>query len=67
MLARTAATYASSEFFAVKPAAADDPPLWQHVEPARPIECPDQDEAYFDVIMRIRCHRPVRRLHLSHN
>jgi hypothetical protein len=58
MLARTPVTQASSEFFAGKPAAADDPLLWQHVEQARPIECPDQDEGYFDMIMR---YRPIRR------
>ena len=61
MLARTAATHASSEFFAVKPAAADDPLLWQHVEHAPPFECPDQEEGYFDMIMRVVRHRPVRR------
>ena len=49
MLARTPIMQASSEFFAGKPAAA---------EQARPIECPDQDEGYFDMIMR---HRPIRR------
>ena len=36
------------------------------VEQADP-EYPSQDEAYFDVIMRVRHYRPVRRLHLSHN
>ena len=32
------------------------------IEQANP-ECPHQDETYFDVIMRVRRHRLVRRLH----
>ena len=58
MLARTPITQVTSVFFAGKPAAADDPLLWQPVEQAPPIECPDQDEGYFDMIMR---YRPIRR------
>ena len=62
MLARTPITQVTSAFFAGKPAAADDPLLWQPVEQAPPIECPiecpDQDEGYFDMIMR---YRPIRR------
>ena len=46
------ATHGFSEFIAGKmTASADDRVLWQHVEQARLIECPDQDEAYFDMIM----------------
>jgi hypothetical protein len=58
-------------------AAADDPALWRHVHQAEPLErntggmlhgrSPHQTEAYFDVIMRIRRRRPVRRLHPLHN
>ncbi len=58
MLARNPVTQASSDFFAGKPGAADDPLPWQHVEQTRPIESPDQDEGYFDMILR---HRPIRR------
>ena len=54
MLPRTFATHASSEFFPCKPTGADDPDLWQH---APPIECSDQDEGYFDFIMRVGRHR----------
>ena len=60
MLARTSAMHTFSEFFVGKPTAAD-PDLWQHVEHAPPIECPDQDEGYFDIIMRFGPRRPVRR------
>ena len=58
MLPPAAATHNSSKITALT-AAAD-------IEQANP-ECPYQDEAYFDVIMRVRRHRPVRRFHLSHN
>ena len=58
MLTPAPATREFSEFIALT-APAD-------VKQADP-ECLYQDEAYFDVIMRVRRHRPVRRLHLSHN
>ena len=62
MLARASVTHGFSEVIAGKMmAASDDPVLWQHVEHVQPIECPDQDEGYFDMIMRVRRHRPVRR------
>ena len=65
MLARTFVTHA--ELITGKPAAADDPLLSRHAEQAELLECPDQDEAYFDVIMRVRHSRPVRRLHPLYN
>jgi hypothetical protein len=58
MLAPAPSTHDSSKIPALT-AAADVP----QADP----ECPYQDEGYFDVIMRVRRHRPVRRLHLSHN
>ena len=51
MLARTAATHASSELFAGEPA--DNSPS--------PLIAPDQDEGYFDMIMRVPRHRPPER------
>ena len=39
-----------------KPAAAL---LWGDLEQAPPLELPDQDKGYFDMIMRFRRHRPV--------
>jgi len=57
MLAPDPSTHNSSKITALT-AAADVP---------QDPECPYQDEAYFDVIMRVRRRRPVRRLHLSHN
>jgi hypothetical protein len=62
MLTPHSVPHGFSEFIASKmTASADDRILWQHVEQARLIECPDQDEAYFDMIMRVRRHRPARR------
>ena len=53
-----------SEFIARKmTAAADNHFLWRHVEQEL-LEFPYQNKAYFDVIMRLRFHRPVRRLPL---
>jgi hypothetical protein len=66
MLTLAPATHDISELIAGKMmAAADNPVLSQHVEQAQLLECPQQNEAYFDVIMRVRRRRPVRRLHLS--
>ena len=50
MLARTAATHASSEFFADKPA--DNSPFGSRPNKPSPLKAPDQDKGYFDMIMR---------------
>lgn len=52
MLARTAATHASSEIFAGKPA--DDFPFGSTSSKSSASNAPDQDEGYFDMIMRVR-------------
>jgi len=59
MLARTAATHASSEFFADKPA--DNSPFGSRPKKPSSLKAPDQDEGYFDMIMRVRRHRPPER------
>ena len=59
MLARTAATHASSEFFADKPA--DNSPFGSRPNKPSPLKAPDQDKGYFDMIMRVRRHRPPER------
>jgi len=56
MLARTAATHASSEFFAGMPA--DNSPFGIRPTKPSPLNALDQDEGYFDMIMRVRKHRP---------
>lgn len=62
------ATHGLSEFIAGKmTASADDRVLWQDVEQAQLIECPDQDASYFDAIMCIRRRRPIRHLHRLQN
>ena len=55
MLARTAATHASSELFAGEPA--DNSPFGGGSSKPSPLIAPDQDEGYFDMIMRVPRHR----------
>jgi hypothetical protein len=62
MLARTAATHASSEFFADMPA--DNSPFGIRPTEPSPLDALDQDEGYFDMIMRVRQHRPPERCHM---
>jgi hypothetical protein len=62
MLTPASATHDFSEFIAREvTAGADNPVLWSHLEQVEPLECSYQN-AYFDVIMRVRRHRPFRHL-----
>jgi len=62
MVTPASATHLFSEFIANEVmAAADNSVLSCHVEQVEPLECSYQN-AYFDVIMRVRRHRPFRHL-----